>query len=259
MDKLLEMLGVEKLDEAAQTEIKEKLDAIIEIKAKELSEASLKEEKESLVEQYESKFEDYKEEITSKFSNFVDSILDEEMTIPEKVLDFAKKGELYHDLIEQFKVRLSIDENLLDEEVRNLLKEAKDEIVSLRTELDKSTDKTLEMEVDNQKLSSDLYLRQKADGLTETQKKHVFEILGGITDAEEIDRKFDIVVESSNVVTDNDDDKKDLNEDTDVDDDNKGKGAIDSDDQNVDVNEDDKSPFQEYMSTYVKTLKDGKV
>jgi hypothetical protein len=50
------------------------------------------------------------------------------MTIPDKVLEYARKGELYSDLIEQFKVRLGVDEGLLDEEVKALLKEAKTEI-----------------------------------------------------------------------------------------------------------------------------------
>ena len=49
MDKLLELLGVGKLDEAAQNEIKEKLKIIIEAKSKELMESKLTEEKEKLV------------------------------------------------------------------------------------------------------------------------------------------------------------------------------------------------------------------
>jgi len=272
MDKLLEMLGVEKLDENAQGKIKEHLDTLVEVKAKDLSKSKLDEEKENLVRTYEEKFEDYKEDITSKFSNFVDSILDEEMTIPEKVIEFAKKGELYHDLIEQFKVRLSVDEGLLDEEVKGLLKEAKDEIISLRSELDEKISKELELERDTQKLASTLYLRTKTDGLTESQKTHVFEILEGETDKEVIDRKFPIIVENIKTVSEKDDDdddddddkkkKKDKKDDDDDDDKGKGKTEVDDDDDDDDKkkkNESSGSPFDEWKKGYIKILKENKI
>ena len=269
MDKLLEMLGVEKLDENAQGKIKEHLDTLVEVKAKDLSKSKLDEEKENLVRTYEEKFEDYKEDITSKFSNFVDSILDEEMTIPEKVIEFAKKGELYHDLIEQFKVRLSVDEGLLDEEVKGLLKEAKDEIISLRSELDEKISKELELERDTQKLASTLYLRTKTDGLTESQKTHVFEILEGETDKEVIDRKFPIIVENIKTVSEEDGKKDDDEEDDDEkkkkekkDDDDKGKGKTEVDDEEDDdkkKNESSGSPFDEWKKGYLKILKENKI
>ena len=267
MDKLFELLGVEKLDESAQGKIKEKLEIIIETKSKELLKAKLTEEKEKLVDIYESKFEEYKEEITSKFSNFVDSVLDEEMTIPEKILEFAKKGELYHDLIEQFKIRLSVDEGLLDKEVKSLLKEAKDEIQNLRDNLDKSITENLEVKKDAQELASELYLRQKCDGLTESQKKHVIEMLEGVFVQSEIDRKFDIIIESLKINEKDEDDKdKDDKDKDDKDkdkDDKNGKGKIDTDEDDKDKDKDDKNestnPFAEQVKEYVKILHENKI
>jgi len=267
MDKLFELLGVEKLDESAQGKIKEKLEIIIETKSKELLKAKLTEEKEKLVDIYESKFEEYKEEITSKFSNFVDSVLDEEMTIPEKILEFAKKGELYHDLIEQFKIRLSVDEGLLDKEVKSLLKEAKDEIQKLRTNLDTSISENLEVKQDAQELASELYLRQKCDGLTESQKKHMIEMLEGVFVKSEIDRKFDIIIESLKI-DEKDDDKKDDKKDDDKDDHDKddgknGKGKVDAKDDDKKEDDDDKNessnPFAQKVSEYVKVLKENRI
>ena len=194
MDKILELLGAEKLNEDAQTEIKEKLQDIVEVKALELTEGKLQEEKNQLIEEYEDKFDEYKTDITSKFSNFVDTVLDEEMIIPEKIVEYARKGELYSDLIEQFKTRLAIDEGLLDAEVKGLLKEAKEEIISLREDNDSKTATELELQSDAQELAAALYLNKKCDGLTESQKSHVVSILEGITDKEEIDRKFDVVL-----------------------------------------------------------------
>jgi len=249
MDKLLEILGVQKLDEEEQSKIKEKLSSIIEVKSKELLESSLKEEKERLIEEYEEKFEDYKKEITSKFSNFVDSIIEEEMVIPDNILEYARKGELYHDLIEQFKVRLSIDEGLLDNEVKSLLKEAKEEILNLKKELDETIDETLELKEDNQALSAELYLRKKTDGLTESQKEYVFNILGGVVDKKEIDKKFDIVLESAKSMLE-EEKKEEGNEE-------EGKGVLETENN---LNEEDKdNPFKAHLKSYVNVLKESRI
>lgn len=199
LKKVLEMLGVEQIDESKQTEIKDVLETIIEAKAGEIAkikvEESLNEEKVKLVEEFEKKFEDYKEDVTSKFSNFVDSILEEEMVIPEKIVRYARLGELYEDLIDQFKVRLAIDEGLLDAEVKGMLGEAKEEITKLRSDVNELTGHKLQLEKDAKDLATHVYLRKKCDGLTEGQKSSVMSILEGAS-KEDIDKKFSIVLES---------------------------------------------------------------
>jgi len=268
MDKLLELLGANKLNEDGQTQVKERLETLIEVKAQELSSSKLQEAKEQLVESYETKFEDYKEDITSKFSNFVDSVLEEEMSIPDKVLEFAKKGELYHDLIEQFKVRLSVDEGLLDEEVKGLLKEAKEEILKLRGNLDESIAKQLETVNDAQELAAELYLRRKCDGLTEGQKKRVLEMLSGIKDRAEIDRKFDIVLETyedKKEEEEEDEDKEEEEEDKEEKDEDKEEEEEDKKDkkdskegEKTDESLSEDSPFKQHLNQYVQVLKEGK-
>ena len=56
MDKILELLGADKLNEDTQAQLKDKLTAIIEIEAKKQLESSLDEEKTNLIEEYEAKF-----------------------------------------------------------------------------------------------------------------------------------------------------------------------------------------------------------
>lgn len=262
MDKILEMLGVQKLDESAQAEIKDKLQSIIEVKASEITESKLTEEKERLIEEYENKFEEYKDEITSKFSNFVDSVLDEEMSIPERILEFARKGELYTDLIEQFKIRLSVDEGLLDEEVKGLLKEAKAEIQSLREEVDKSTESVLDLQLENQKLTAENHLRKKCDGLTEGQKSHVMDILGDSTDIDEIDRKFSLVIESIDLKEEIDKKKEkeeeEEKEEKEAGEEGKGISVIKEKTEEHLVSE-NSGPFADYLKGYVRTLKEGKI
>lgn len=193
MDKIFEMLGIEKLDEDKQAKLKDELETIILAKAQDKVDELVKVEKEKIVEEMETKFESYKEEITSKFSNFVDDILDEELVIPQNVLEYAKLGEEYKPLIESFKVKLAIDEDVLDKEVKNILKEAKDEIIKLTTEKDELVSEKLNLELENEKIVNENYLLTKCDGLTPKQKTKIMSILEGAS-KEEIDKKFDVLV-----------------------------------------------------------------
>lgn len=242
MNKLFELLGVNKLDESQQSEFKERFDTLVEARVAEKVNEKLESEKEQLVEQFEMKFEEYKEDITSKFSNFVDSVLEEEMQIPDKVYEYARKGELYADLIEQFKIRLGIDEGVLDEEARSLLKEAKDEIIKLRSQLDEKYEETMTLSEDAKELATALYLRMKCEGLTESQKDYVISVLEDEKDREVIDRKFDIILESMDLYEEDDmEDEDDEDEDEDKKKkkkkdkkDGKGSSEVESDDEEDD-------------------------
>ena len=217
MDKIFEILGIERLDESKQTELKETLKTIIDLKAEELSEAKVQEKldesKEVLKEEYEAKFAEYRDGLTSKFSNFVDSVLDEEMIIPESVLKFAAQGELYSELIEQFKTRLAIDEGMISGEVRSMLKEAKEEIESLREKLDEAKGQTLELESDASEMAAQLYIAEKCEGLTASQKKHVINLIGGELVKENIDKRFDVIKNTIGLIKESDDEDKDDSDD----------------------------------------------
>lgn len=197
MDEILKLLGIDRLDESAMSDIKQKLTDIVEMKARERSTVYLKEEKSKLLNEYEEKFEDYKKDITGKFSNFVDSVLEEELEIPEKVVRYAKVGEMYSDLIEQFKIKLAIDEGVLNEEVKDLLREAKDEILSLKAQVNSLTSKNMTLMEDAKQMAAHIYLRKKCDGLTEAKKEYILKLLEDVTDAKEIDRKFSYAVRMS--------------------------------------------------------------
>ena len=216
MEKIFEMLGLEKLDESKQADLKETLKTVIDVKATELAESKveglLETEKDKLKEEYEGKFDEYRDGLTSKFSNFVDTVLDEEMVIPENIVKWAKQGELYHELVEQFKTRLAIDEGMISGEVRGMLKEAKEEIETLRAKVDEATGTNLDLEQDASEMAAQLYVREKCDGLTESQKKHVITLMGDEIIKENIDKKFSIILNTMGVVNESegeDDEKKD--------------------------------------------------
>ena len=209
MDKIYEILSIDKLDEAKQTELKTEIETLIESASVTKANEMLSEEKEKMVEELETKFEDYKDDLVTKFSNFVDDILQEEMTLPENIVEFARLGEQYHDLIEQFKTKLAIDEGVLDTETKNVLREAKNEILKLKKEKDVLTSESLTLKVTNDKLSNEKYLSEKCSGLTSTQETHVRQVLEGY-DKAEIDKKFDILVKSFGDV--NEEEEKDMME-----------------------------------------------
>jgi len=171
---------------------------------------------------YESKFEEYKDSITSKFSTFIDGVLDEEMIIPEHIVEYARKGELYEDLIEEFKTRLRIDEgNFIEDEARELMAEAHDEIVRLSTELDESIDKNFSAEDILREARSEIIKHDLCDGLTFSQKKKVMGLLEGVTGVEDIYSKFEFITESLGILNEEDEDEDGEDEDEDGDKDEK--------------------------------------
>jgi DNA-directed RNA polymerase subunit RPC12/RpoP len=202
MNKILESLGIKDLDGSKQRELVESFEVLVEGRAKELAEKiveeRLSEEEETLKEKYEGLFEEYKSTITSEFSNFVDSVIEEELHIPEKVMEYARLGELYHDIVEQFKMRMAIDEGILDNEVKEILEEAKEEITSLKEDVNSLTRDNLTLKKDAQEMAASLYIEEKCEGLTPKQKRYVKRVLDGEIVKEDIDRKFDILVDSVN-------------------------------------------------------------
>jgi hypothetical protein len=274
MEEILKLLGIQTLNESQQEEIKTKLDDIIDLKVKEKLDEALEEEREELVEHYEEKFNEYKEDITSKFSNFLDEILDEEMVIPEKVMEFARKGEIYEDAIMLLKQKIAIDEGILDEEAKELLGEAKDEIINLRNEVNDLYAEKMQLESDAKELATHLYLRKRCDGLTSSQTMKVMNLLEGVTSKSEIDRKFNYILESMGINEEDDEDTnscvcpecgateestkacsmtkcsecgakmKDASEED---------GSSETEDTNESINEDN-SPWKKMMENWKKTL-----
>jgi hypothetical protein len=199
LTKVFEILKVEALDESAKAEVEKFITDLVDIKAKdkalEISEAVLAEAREELTEEFEQKFEDYKEETLSKWSDFVDSVIAEELQIPEEIKQYAKYGEQFKPILDQIRTQLGINEGTLDDTAKDLLKEAKSEIESLRSEYNGLMKEAMELREDAKEMAAHIYLRKKCDGLTEAQKTKVMAIMGDITDVKQINEKFELVLE----------------------------------------------------------------
>lgn len=193
---IIENLGIEQLTENQKSTIKAKIDLIVESKVNEQLKEKTNELKEEIAEEFEEKFETYKEELSENLSNFIDKVIEEEVQIPDEVLEDAKRGKYYHDLIEEFKVRLAIDNDVLDEEVQSAIKEAKEEIDEYKNELNEEMNKAFKLEQENKEIKAKLYLIEKCEGLTQVQKDKVMDILGEEDNIEKIDSKYDLILET---------------------------------------------------------------
>jgi hypothetical protein len=254
MENILKMLGIDKLDESAQTELKEKLENIIDLKVTEKVKEKEDQFKSTLTDEYAEKFEQYKNDITEKFSNFLDTVLDEEMQIPENIVEYARKGELYEEVIETFKAKIGIDEGVLDEEIQSVLKESKDKLQEQKDEINKLVKELMETKDDAKELAANLYIREKCEGLDLKKQEKVISLLEGVYDKEKIDKKFDIILSTLTEEKEKDDDedededekKKKKKKDDDDDKTDEGKNGKGKEDGFLD--EGDKTPFDKMKS-----------
>jgi hypothetical protein len=112
-------------------------------------------------------------------------------------------------------------------------------------------------------MAAALYLRKKCDGLTEAQKTKILAILEGVTDKDEIDRKFKVVLgtvmEQEEEEEDEEDEKKKdgENEEEEDDEEEDDKNESKKSRSELNLNEGEKSPFDEYIKMYTSVLKDG--
>lgn len=252
MNDIFELLGIKALNEEDQEKVKQKLQDIIDLKVNEQVATKLDEEKSALVEKYEEKFDDftenYKQELVEHLSTFIDKIIEKELVIPDMVVEWARKGELYHQVMETLKTRMAIDEGMIDNEVKDMLKEAKETLDEKDEELNEAIGKNLEMEKDLRTLAAELYIRRQTDGLSEAKKIKAIELLSGVTDKEEIDRKLKIIIGTKEDDVSEGTKNTTVNEEEVVKTEGKGHSVVDN--PKEEINEEVKSsPWDEYLNS----------
>ena len=131
--------------------------------------------------------------------------------------------------------------------MKDLLKECKTEIQSLKDQTNELTSDNMTLKMDAKEFAANIYLREKAEDLPLKQKERVFSLLEGVTDTKEIDKKFDVIVNS----TKNDDDADDKDN---LDEDKNGDG---DDKQKLDEDNEPK-PFDNMISYWNRVLSESK-
>lgn len=199
IQEILDILKIENLDEDTTTKFSTALRELVESKSKELAgsivEPLIEDTKKQLREEFESEFESYKDSILSQWSNFVDEQINKTFVIPEKIVEYARLGQLYSPLIEQMKVRIGIDEGSVDEEAKKLLREAQHELDAKDSRINELQSKYFETVKDAEELSSLLYIKTKCNGLSESARERVETLLKGETDVRKIDERFESITE----------------------------------------------------------------
>jgi len=150
------------------------------------------------IEGIEKDHEQFKDKLSDTTAKTINEILEEDLTIPEKVLEYASKGELYDDLIKQFKIRMSVEEGMIDEPVKKLLKEAKEEIIKLRANIQKAKTSTAMIKEDIKEMDAQIYAYEKIELLeNDNLKKRAKKLTEGTKSKDTIDTILEQIVKEN--------------------------------------------------------------
>ena len=167
--------------EVALTEAKSREDALT-AQNTELT-AKIEEMKTTSLDEVKKEVEVFKEGLVEKISSFMEIEL--EKMIPQDIAEKVAKAEIYEPIVEGFKATIARYGIVLESEGMTLLKEAKEEIEKLRSDVDEITKSNLEMKNESEKTAAVMTLHEKMNGLTEDQQKKIVTIFKGKS-AEEI-------------------------------------------------------------------------
>lgn len=198
---------VQELQQLVNEIVDTKVDIVAAQKVKDALDPTIEEAKQQLANDYMNKFEDYKLDTATKFSNFCDEVFNTELNIPDEIKEWAHKGQRYADLIEQIRARVIVDEGGVNAEVAATLQEARDEITKLRDELNKQISENVSMKDEYTKtleeakakieeLGSHVYISEKCEGLSALNRTKVMNLLKGETDVAKIDERYEFIIKN---------------------------------------------------------------
>lgn len=132
----------------------------------------------------------FESKMVDKLSKFLDMKLTE--LVPQNILEAQAKLEVYEPLIESIKGAFETKGISIDSKGYGVLREAKEEIVKLKGQMDKEISKNLQLEEATEKLLGKYLLKEKIEGMTLGQQKKVLSIFEGAS-YDEIEKRFDAV------------------------------------------------------------------
>jgi len=204
------------------TEAETKADELI--KENEELKSEIETLKENTLSEVQKEVEAYKESLVEKISAYLDVEL--EKLIPEDMAEAIAKLEIYEPIVEGFKAIVGKYGIEMESEGYELLKDAKEEIETLRESYDEATEKAVNLANEMEKINATVTLMEKCNGLTEDQKKKMVVIFKGKS-TDEINERFDevrdMIIEAT-TKKDNTDQKKDNK--TVVNEENDDKGTL---------------------------------
>lgn len=182
---------LEKLLEAIDTDHTKKIKTVVEQLdanyAQKLMKVATKYEKE-LKEGAESLNKD----LTDKISSYLDLYLAE--SVPQDQLKEAVENTKARKMINQIKQIVAVDEEFVNENVKEAIKDGHNTIETLRAELNKTIKESATLKQDLIKAQSQLLLEKKTQDLSKNKKAYVYKLMEG-KKPEEIEENFKFVLE----------------------------------------------------------------
>jgi len=131
-------------------------------------------------------------DLTDKISNYLDLYLAE--SVPQDQLKEAVENTKARKMIEQIKQIVAVDEEFVNENIKEAIKDGHKTIESLRAELNKAIKESTIIKQDLINTKSQLILEKKTQDLSKDKKAYVYKLLEG-KKPEEIEDNFKFVLE----------------------------------------------------------------
>ena len=153
------------------------------------------------IERIEKDYERFKDKLTDTTAKTINEIFEEDLQLSENVRKWAAKGKIYDNMIKQFKIRMSYDDCLMDEQALSLLREAKQTIIKLRSNIAKAKTSTAMVRDDIKTMRKQLYIYKRLDEMKiNNLNQHKIKIIlleGDIDNLSEydIDKKINLLLE----------------------------------------------------------------
>ena len=140
----------------------------------------------------------FRSEMIDRVSDYLDAQLNE--SIPSDMIEAAAKLEVYEPLVEAIKHSFASNYIKLDTTSYAVIKEAKDRIGDLETQLQEVSKKELSLKKEMKEVQKNMKIETLTEGLTAKQKGRAVKLLEGVA-LEDLDNKYntirDIIIQES--------------------------------------------------------------
>ena len=140
----------------------------------------------------------FRSELIEKVSDYMEAQLQE--SIPAELMEAAAKLEVYQPLVESIQNAFSANFIKFDTTSYKMLKEAHDQIESLKSEVQQKTKDEINLKKEMKNVKRNMKVENLTEGLTTKQKSRAIKLLEGV-ELEELDTRFerirDVLIEDA--------------------------------------------------------------
>lgn len=139
----------------------------------------------------------FRDEMIDKVSDYIEAQLQE--SIPTELMEAAAKLEVYEPLVESVQSAFASNFIKLDTTSYKLIKEARDEIEALKSEVQNKTKDQITLKKEMKNVKRNMKVESITEGLTAKQKSRAIKLLEGV-DYDDLEGRFekirDVIIES---------------------------------------------------------------